>query len=237
MEIKEIQNKLLSLNVNDRVEDKNGLSYLSWSWAWTELLKIYPEATYEIKKFGESQLPYVYDEKTGYMVFTTMTIQGITREMWLPVMDSANKAMLDHTYTYKIKKWNNNTKSYDYIEKEVQIATMFDINKTIMRCLVKNIAMFGLGMYIYSGEDLPEQIEEKQEEPKETIEEKQEEQKKQEEPKKEEPKKEDYRMMMINYCKKNKLNMNEIAVQYKLNGKSKDSEFKKVLEELKKEEQ
>ena len=138
--------KLNSIDCSNKVEKKNGLSYLSWAWAWAELMKIYPNATYKIKKFGEEQLPYVYDENTGYMVFTEMTIDGITHEMWLPVMDGANKAMKNKSYTYKTK----------FGEKYVEPADMFDINKTIMRCLVKNIAMFGLGLYIYAGEDLPE---------------------------------------------------------------------------------
>ena len=89
----------------------------------------------------------MYDENTGYMVFTTVTIDGITHMMWLPVMDGANKAMKNQPYTYATK-YNG--------EKTVDAATMFDINKTIMRCLVKNLAMFGLGLYIYAGEDLPE---------------------------------------------------------------------------------
>ena len=138
--------ELYSLNVNENVEKKEGLSYLSWSWAIAEILKKHPDMTYEILRF-ENNLPYTYDEKTGYMVFTRVTIEGITREMWLPVMDSKNKAMLDHQYTYSTK----------YGEKTVEPATMFDINKTIMRCLTKNFAMFGLGLYIYAGEDLPEE--------------------------------------------------------------------------------
>jgi hypothetical protein len=145
-------NELYSLNVNENVEKKNGLSYLSWSWAVAEILKKYPDMTYEILRF-ENNLPYTYDEKTGYMVFTKVTIAGITREMWLPVMDPANKAMLDHKYTYQVK----NYKTGELVEKEVQPATMFDVNKTIMRCLTKNFAMFGLGLYIYAGEDLPEE--------------------------------------------------------------------------------
>lgn len=153
-------NKLFGINVNDRTEEKNGLTYLSWAWAWSEIKKIYPEATYTIKKF-ENNLPYVYDEKVGYMVFTEVTIEGLTHEMWLPVMDGANKAMKSEPYTYKSKKWNANTRSYEAIEKIVDAATMFDINKTIMRCLVKNLAMFGLGLYIYAGEDLPEAEEKK----------------------------------------------------------------------------
>ena len=119
-------------------------------------------------KFGEQQLPYVYDEKTGYMVFTKVEIEGITHEMWLPVMDSANKAMKDKPYTYKVKKYNYQTKSYEPIEKTVEAATMFDINKTIMRCLTKNLAMFGLGLYIYAGEDLPENLAEEEPKPVET---------------------------------------------------------------------
>lgn len=137
--------ELYNLDVRDKVEQKNGLNYLSWAYAWAEIKKIYPTAKYNIYKFGERQLPYVYDEKTGYMVFTDVTIEDVTHEMWLPVMDGANKTMLDHQYTYKTKSG----------EKTVEQATMFDINKTIMRCLTKNLAMFGLGLSLYQGEDLP----------------------------------------------------------------------------------
>lgn len=140
---------LNAINVNDKTEKKsNGsteLTYLSWAWAWQELKNKFPDATYEIEKF-ENNLPYIYDEETGYMVFTKVTIEDITHEMWLPVMDGANKAMKSKPYTYKTK----------YGDKSVEAATMFDINKTIMRCLTKNLAMFGLGLYIYAGEDLPE---------------------------------------------------------------------------------
>ena len=141
--------KLYNLNVNSKVEKKNGLSYLSWAYAWAEIKKAYPNARYEIKKF-ENNLPYVYDDKTGYMVFTSVTIDDITHEMWLPVMDNNNRAMKSEPYTIKTS----------YKEIIVAPATMFDINKTIMRCLVKNLAMFGLGLYIYAGEDLPEETNE-----------------------------------------------------------------------------
>lgn len=141
--------ELNAINVNDKTEKKKSggteLTYLSWTWAWAEVKKRYPEAHYEIVM--HDGLPYVYDENTGYMVFTTVTIDGITHTMWLPVMDGANKAMKNQSYTYSTK-YNG--------EKTVDAATMFDINKTIMRCLVKNLAMFGLGLYIYAGEDLPE---------------------------------------------------------------------------------
>lgn len=152
MENKNYFEELYSLNVNDNIEKKNGLTYLSWSWAIAEVLKKQPDMTYKVLKF-EGDLPYVYDKETGYMVFTEVTIEGITREMWLPVMDGANKAMLDHEYTYQVK----NYKTGELVDKTVAKATMFDINKTIMRCLTKNLAMFGLGLYIYAGEDLPEE--------------------------------------------------------------------------------
>ena len=147
--------KLSKINVNGHTEDKNGLTYLSWVWAWSEIKKIYPDADYKILKF-ENNLPYVYDENTGYMVFTEMTIDNKTYEMWLPVMDGNNKAMLNRPYIYKVKEYVDGKFTGNYVEKEVLPATMFDINKTIMRCLVKNIAMFGLGIYIYAGEDLPD---------------------------------------------------------------------------------
>ena len=140
--------ELVQVNVNDYIEQKNGLNYLSWAFAVQEVCKRHDvDFDYEIEKFDRN-LPYVYDEKTGYMVFTKVTLCGKTREMWLPVMDEKNKAMKDKSYTYKTK----------YGEKEVAPATMFDINKTIMRCLTKNLAMFGLGIYIYAGEDLPEDV-------------------------------------------------------------------------------
>jgi hypothetical protein len=80
------------------------------------------------------------------MVFTEVTADGLTHEMWLPVMDGANAAMKREAYTYKTKFGEKNCAAFD----------MFDINKTIMRCLVKNLAMFGLAIYIYAGEDLPD---------------------------------------------------------------------------------
>ena len=160
--------QLSKINVNEHTEDKNGLTYLSWTWAWSEIKKQCPDATYEIEKF-EGNLPYVYDENTGYMVFTKMTIDDQTYEMWLPVMDGNNKAMLNHPYTYKVKEYKDGKWTGGYIEKSVEVASMFDINKTIMRCLVKNIAMFGLGIYIYAGEDMPEGYEISKEEAKRII--------------------------------------------------------------------
>ena len=152
---KNIFDLLYPVDVSEHKEEKNGLSYLSWTWAWAEVKKRFPEANYEIIKFDG--IPYVFDPKTGFMVFTRVTIGDITHEMWLPVMDSNNCAMKDVPYEIQTK----------YKKISVKAATMFDINKSIMRCLVKNLAMFGLGLYIYAGEDLPEEVAEpKQEEPK-----------------------------------------------------------------------
>lgn len=163
---KELFTQLNSINVKDKTEKKNGLTYLSWAWAWSEFMKVCPQAKYEIKMFDGK--PYIYDEKLGYMVFTSITVGDDTKEMWLPVMDSSNKAMLDRPYKYFVKgKWNNEKKEYDMIEKTCEPATMFDVNKTIMRCLTKNISMFGLGLYIYAGEDLPEEEKTAAEEKKE----------------------------------------------------------------------
>ena len=124
-------NQVNAISVNDKTEKKGGLTYLSWAWAWAEFKKAYPEAKYEVKKFDNK--PYLEDEHLGYMVFTQVEVEDLIYEMWLPVMDYRNKAI------------------------PVGQATMFDINKAIMRCLTKNLAMFGLGLYIYAGEDLPEE--------------------------------------------------------------------------------
>ena len=148
-EIREKFQELYSLDVNKYVEKKQGLSYLSWSYAWAEFKKIYPDATYEVKK-DEKGRCYFGEEEIGYMVYTSVTAGGITYEMWLPVMDNANKSMKLDEYTYSTRQG----------DKTVEAISMFDINKAVMRCLVKNLAMFGLGLYIYAGEDLPEDIKE-----------------------------------------------------------------------------
>lgn len=145
----------LETNVNEFTEKKNGLTYLSWTYAWKEFKKVYPGAYYQIHHWDGK--PYIYDENLGYMVETTVYSGeadgvGETLSMWLPVMNGANKAMKNKPYTYSVK----NYKTGGTEEKTVEAATMFDINTSIMRCLVKNIAMFGLGLYIYAGEDLPD---------------------------------------------------------------------------------
>jgi hypothetical protein len=131
--------KLSAINVNAKAEKKNNLTYLSWAWAWSEVKKVCPDATYQM---GETE----YDETLGFMCHSSVTIDGETLSMWLPVMDGANKSMMREAYSYTTR----------YGEKQVAGATMFDLNKTMMRCLVKNLAMFGMGIYIYAGEDMPE---------------------------------------------------------------------------------
>lgn len=148
---KSVFDSLNAINVNDKVEKKKDLTYLSWAWAWAEVKKVYPSASYNVIFDPTTQRPYFYDENLGYMVMTSVTIDGQTLEMWLPVMDGANQAMKKDSYEYSTR----------YGVKTVDAATMFDVNKTLMRCLVKNLAMFGLGLYIYAGEDLPEDNEPK----------------------------------------------------------------------------
>jgi len=148
--------RLSKINVNEYVEKKDGLTYLSWAWAWSVTKKECPDASYTL-------LPTEYDEALGFMCHTSVTIDGQTLEMWLPVMDGKNKSMKKQAYTYKTSAWVNGVKKE--VEKNVEAATTFDINKTMMRCLVKNLAMFGLGIYIYAGEDLPEQEPAKSPEP------------------------------------------------------------------------
>ena len=156
--------ELAQVNVNDYVEQKNGLNYLSWASAIQEICLRHDEQfDYTILRFDRN-LPYVYDEGVGFMVFTSITLCGRTRVCWLPVMDNNNNAMLKEPYSYKVKKYEYNPETRrkeflgNYEEKTVEKATMFDINKTIMRCLVKNLAMFGLGLYIYKGEDMPVEL-------------------------------------------------------------------------------
>lgn len=135
--------KLYELDVNHKTETKSGLKYLSWAFAWAEFKKSNPEATYIVDLYDGK--PFLSDKDLGYMVSTAVTVGDLTIPMHLPVLDGANKAMKAEMYTYSTK----------YKDKECKAASMFDINTAIMRCLTKNLAMFGLGLYIYAGEDIP----------------------------------------------------------------------------------
>ena len=121
---------LNSINVNDKTESKNGLTYLSWAWAWGEVKKLFPDATYTIYE-NKDGWNYHTDGKTAW-VKTGVTVNGIEHIEMLPVMDFKNKSI------------------------PVESITSFDVNKAIQRSLTKAVARHGLGLYIYAGEDLPE---------------------------------------------------------------------------------
>ena len=123
-------NTLNNINVNEHAEKKNGLTYLSWAWAWAEVKKRFPEATYTIYENADG-LFYHTDGQTCW-VKTGVTVTGIEHIEYLPVMDYKNRSIA------------------------VTDVTSFDVNKAIQRSLTKACARHGLGLYIYAGEDLPE---------------------------------------------------------------------------------
>lgn len=141
---------LSAVDCGDKIEVRkhDGFKYLSWAWAWSFVRDKYPDASYHVREWDGK--PWLYDENLGYMVETCVTIDGETIDMWLPVMDKANYAMRHIPYEVKTKNG----------PKRVEAATMTDINTATMRCLTKNIAMFGLGLYIYSGEEIPDAVKE-----------------------------------------------------------------------------
>lgn len=122
--------KLNSINVNDKTEKKNGLTYLSWAWAWAEIKKAFPDAYYTIYE-NANGWNYHTDGRTCW-VKTGVTVSGIEHIEYLPVMDHRNRSI------------------------PAEQVTSFDVNKAIQRSLTKAAARHGLGLYIYAGEDLPE---------------------------------------------------------------------------------
>lgn len=127
---------LNAINVNDKAEKKNGLTYLSWAWAWAELKKVCPEATYTVYENADGW-NYHTDGRTAW-VKTGVTADGIEHIEYLPIMDFRNKSI------------------------PLESITSFDVNKAIQRSLTKAVARHGLGLYIYAGEDLPEEVFEEQ---------------------------------------------------------------------------
>lgn len=121
---------LNGINVNDKTEKKNGLTYLSWAWAWGEIKKLFPDATYTIYENKDGWF-YHTDGKTAW-VKTGVTVTGIEHIEYLPVMDFKNRSI------------------------PADAVTSFDVNKAIQRSLTKAVARHGLGLYIYAGEDLPD---------------------------------------------------------------------------------
>lgn len=128
VERKELIAKLLATNVNGHLEKKNGLSYLSWAWAWAEALKADADATYRVEMFDGKCF---MDINGTAMVFVTVTMFKKPMTCQLPVMDYRNKAIPN--------------------------PDAFAVNTAIMRCMTKALALHGLSLYIYAGEDLPEE--------------------------------------------------------------------------------
>ena len=145
---------LLKVNVNDHKEEKNGLSYLSWAWAWAEVLKADPKADFSVQTFNGEPFMTVGDTA---MVWVSVTIFEKPVTCWLPVMNSRNAPISIAGRTFKDKYGKDQTEKVD----------AFNVNTSLMRCLTKAVAMHGLGLYIYAGEDLPEKEEETKEVPKE----------------------------------------------------------------------
>ncbi len=126
-----IEHRLLKLNVNDHTEKKQNLTYLSWAWAWQQALLADPHATFRVHTFSTAQdgaSPVMNINGTG-MVWVDVTLNGKTRTGFLPIMDHRNKPIPE--------------------------PDAFQVNTAIMRCMTKTLALFGLGLYIYAGEDLP----------------------------------------------------------------------------------
>jgi len=120
--------ELLKINVNGHTERKGNLTYLSWAWAWAEVLKIDPAARYTVHEWAD--MPVCYLRNGTAMVKVSVEIKGDIKTCLLPVMDNRNRSIAD--------------------------PDSFAVNTAIMRCLTKCIALFGLGLYIFAGEDLPE---------------------------------------------------------------------------------
>ena len=133
MDKKSVFEVLSAIDCNAHTEKKNGLTYLSWAWAWGIVKQNYPTAEYKVYE-NEKGWNYFHDEKTAW-VKTGVIIEGLEMIEYLPVMDFKNKSI------------------------GLSAITSFDVNKTIQRSLTKAIARHGLGLYIYAGEDLPENAE------------------------------------------------------------------------------
>ena len=123
--------KLSAINVNDKTEKKGRYTYLTWSFAWSELKKVSPNAYAKVYHDENTNMPY-FLSKAGALVKVGVTVDELEHINYLPVMDMRNNAIAP-------EKIN-----------------MMDVNKAIQRCTVKAIALHGLGLYIYAGEDLPE---------------------------------------------------------------------------------
>ena len=195
--------ELYSIDVSSKVEKKNGLSYLSWAWAWAELKKIHPTATYTI--YENSAGCFYHTDGLTAWVKTGVTVDGVEHIEYLPVMDFKNKSI------------------------PVGNITSFDVNKAIQRSLTKAVARHGLGLCIYAGEDLPETETEAKPEPvkaeakpkkaKATI--------KATEPAS--PEHSNVRGELVKFCNDNGIDLKVICKMYKLNNDTPEQTFREAL--------
>ena len=179
--VKNYFEELNSIDVSDKTEKKNGLTYLSWAWSWSEVKKRHPEATYTIYE-NEQGWNYHTDGRTGW-VKTGVTINGIEHIEYLPIMDFKNKSI------------------------KLEQITSFDVNKAIQRSLTKAVARHGLGLYIYAGEDLPEDAEPK-------------------------TNKMTFREKVIILAKEKGIDVKELARDYGLNNKTTEARYEEVYADL-----
>lgn len=196
--------ELYSIDVSSKVEKKNGLSYLSWAWAWAELKKIHPTATYTI--YENSAGCFYHTDGLTAWVKTGVTVDGVEHIEYLPVMDFKNKSI------------------------PVGNITSFDVNKAIQRSLTKAVARHGLGLCIYAGEDLPEtteteakpepvKAEAKPKKAKATV--------KATEPAS--PEHSNVRAELVDFCNDNGIDLKVICKMYKLNNDTPEQTFREAL--------
>ena len=179
--VKNYFEELNSIDVSGKTEKKNGLTYLSWAWAWTEVKKRHPDATYTVYE-NANGWNYFTDGSTGW-VKTGVTVNGIEHIEYLPIMDFKNKSI------------------------KLDQITSFDVNKAIQRSLTKAVARHGLGLYIYAGEDLPEDAE----------------------PKK---KKLTNREKVIIVAKEKGIDLRELAKDYEITNKTSELRYEEILKDL-----
>lgn len=179
--VKNYFEELNSIDVSDKTEKKNGLTYLSWAWAWTEVKKKHPDATYTVYENSDGW-NYFSDGRTGW-VKTGVTVNGIEHIEYLPIMDFKNKSI------------------------KLEQITSFDVNKAIQRSLTKAVARHGLGLYIYAGEDLPEDAEPK-------------------------PNKMTFREKVIAVARERGLDLKELAKDYEITNKTTESRYEEILNHL-----
>jgi len=132
---KKVWSVLSKIDCSEQIEKKGNLKYLSWAWAWGIAMEHFPDTSFEVKYFADpshetKQYPFETHPDGTATVWMELAINGIRRTMWLPVMDNRNNS--------------------------IKNPSSRQVSDTTMRCLVKGLALFGLGHYIYAGEDLPE---------------------------------------------------------------------------------